>query len=566
MSNQTNTQSKLALYELTIDSDVNDLSGLSIVSIVADPAIQQKFQTFAVAEKVATTVDTERMLVMGPALVPNTPIYRHDATGEYYVTFTPQAIETMVHKYHANHRSNNSSFEHDGTLLNGITMVENFIVDRSRGQQPNSNYPNLSDGTWFVTFKIDNPEIWAAIKSGQFTGFSVEGLFNHIATTTKLHNRMKLSAEIYKDSTSKTTPAMDPILRTLNKIQKAIISSFTNLNKFGEALLVDLSKISYDGNEITLGERVYGEDPAGNPYILSDGQYLVRDSGTQFTIFDGFVSDVTLGQEPHEDDERRHQRQASDSNGTFEDEFKPNEEDLKKDPKKPYGEVEYADPGTQSDKVNRYPIDTEEHIRTAWNYINKRNASGDVAEIKKRIIAAWKKKIDSEGPPSAQNKNQKHNKLMTKEQKRLALLDKHKAELAKFDVADNNSATKNDEVDDVEDTAGDDAFANDLKELKDKNKELADKHDALSVRCDEMTAAHKALADKFDDYVTQQKVAHEKFTAMEATVEKLSKLPAAKEIKLPIERTISSNGETKVASQKLSASELLRARGIKTSK
>ncbi len=65
-----------------------------------------------------------------------------------------------------------------------------------------------------------------------------------------------------------------------------------------------------------------------------------------------------------------------------------------------YGNVAYADP------VNKkYPIDTEEHIRAAWNYINQaRNAAkypDKGAVIKRKIIAAWKRKIDEAGPPSA---------------------------------------------------------------------------------------------------------------------------------------------------------------------
>lgn len=79
----------------------------------------------------------------------------------------------------------------------------------------------------------------------------------------------------------------------------------------------------------------------------------------------------------------------------------------KDEDKKPYGDVEYADPGYQEDKKKRYPIDTEAHIRAAWNYINKEKnqeqyTSSQVASIKRRIIAAWKKKIDKDGPPSAQ--------------------------------------------------------------------------------------------------------------------------------------------------------------------
>lgn len=69
--------------------------------------------------------------------------------------------------------------------------------------------------------------------------------------------------------------------------------------------------------------------------------------------------------------------------------------------KKKYGDVKFADP-----KNNKYPIENEAHIRAAWVYINKeKNAAKyseeDLAAIRKRIIAAWKDKIDSSGPPSA---------------------------------------------------------------------------------------------------------------------------------------------------------------------
>ena len=71
-----------------------------------------------------------------------------------------------------------------------------------------------------------------------------------------------------------------------------------------------------------------------------------------------------------------------------------------------YGSVTYADPGFQDDKKPRYPVDTAAHIRAAWSYIgmpkNQRQySSAQVAHIKSKIVAAWKDKIDSAGPPSA---------------------------------------------------------------------------------------------------------------------------------------------------------------------
>ena len=57
-----------------------------------------------------------------------------------------------------------------------------------------------------------------------------------------------------------------------------------------------------------------------------------------------------------------------------------------------YGDVEYADPTN-----NKYPIDTAEHIRAAWAYINREENAAkydadEVSTLKERIKRAAKKK------------------------------------------------------------------------------------------------------------------------------------------------------------------------------
>ena len=66
------------------------------------------------------------------------------------------------------------------------------------------------------------------------------------------------------------------------------------------------------------------------------------------------------------------------------------------DAKEPYGDVKYADPGYQEDGKKRYPIDTPDHIRAAWSYINQEGNAGkyspeQLKKIKARIRAAMKK-------------------------------------------------------------------------------------------------------------------------------------------------------------------------------
>lgn len=64
--------------------------------------------------------------------------------------------------------------------------------------------------------------------------------------------------------------------------------------------------------------------------------------------------------------------------------------------KTPYGNVTYADPGYQADKVERYPLDSADHCRAAWSYINQKDNAAkytpqQLTVIKDRIVVAAKK-------------------------------------------------------------------------------------------------------------------------------------------------------------------------------
>lgn len=66
------------------------------------------------------------------------------------------------------------------------------------------------------------------------------------------------------------------------------------------------------------------------------------------------------------------------------------------DTKKPYGDVSYADPGYQTDGKKRYPLDSADHCRAAWSYINmpknaEKYTASQLSLIKGRIKAAAKR-------------------------------------------------------------------------------------------------------------------------------------------------------------------------------
>lgn len=69
---------------------------------------------------------------------------------------------------------------------------------------------------------------------------------------------------------------------------------------------------------------------------------------------------------------------------------------MEKDSKEPYGNVTYADPGYQADNKKRYPLDTEQHVKAAWSYINMEKNAGkytapQISRIKGKIKSAAKK-------------------------------------------------------------------------------------------------------------------------------------------------------------------------------
>lgn len=133
----------------------------------------------------------------------------------------------------------------------------------------------------------------------------------------------------------------------------------------------------------------WNEDSEGNP---------VR-TLKEVSLHDGDVAAVAYPAYPDTDVNMRSLKELADAGETR---LHPEA----RDDKKPYGAVDYADPGHQSDSVHRYPIDTVKHIKADWSYINKSNdaakySASQLSSIKAKIIAAWKEKIDKDGPPSA---------------------------------------------------------------------------------------------------------------------------------------------------------------------
>lgn len=166
----------LPIYQIVMDDEIDSDLQMDFVSLVPNPAIKKNFLKFN-AEHFA--IQADRQIISGPAMLADVPIYRSNAQfGEYYVVFTPPTIMSMVQKFFRKGYQNNINLFHDQAQSGGAVVFESFISDKSRGIMPMKGFEEANDGSWFVSMKVFDPEVWDRVKNGEFSGMSIEGVFD----------------------------------------------------------------------------------------------------------------------------------------------------------------------------------------------------------------------------------------------------------------------------------------------------------------------------------------------------------------------------------------------------
>ena len=169
---------KLPVYRLDIN-EFDDETGIEFVSLVETPAIQKDFLAFAEIAQRFEIKDEEKRIVTGAAMIADLPIYRRDdVRGEYYVVFDKESIFKIAKKWARGNKYDAVNTHHNTPIADGVSLFESYIIDRQRGVMPPRGFEEVADGSWFVSYLIDNDEVWAKVKSGEFKGFSVEGIFD----------------------------------------------------------------------------------------------------------------------------------------------------------------------------------------------------------------------------------------------------------------------------------------------------------------------------------------------------------------------------------------------------
>jgi hypothetical protein len=169
---------KLPVYKLDIN-EWDEETGIEFVSLVESPAIQKDFLAFSETPIKFAIQDEEKRIVTGAAMIADLPIYRRDdVRGEYYVVFDKESIFKIAKKWARGNKYDAVNTHHRNPIMDGVSLFESYIIDRERGVMPPKGFDEVADGSWFVSYLVDNDDVWARVKEGEFKGFSVEGVFD----------------------------------------------------------------------------------------------------------------------------------------------------------------------------------------------------------------------------------------------------------------------------------------------------------------------------------------------------------------------------------------------------
>lgn len=266
----------LPLYNITPDM-TDENQGMFLVSLVEEPAVEIDFLAFAKENLLFAVQDTEKHIVTGVSILADTPIYRRNKNGEFYVQFRKEDIPAIVEKFMQRGLSNFINIQHDETTLSNTdaVLVESYFVNKERGIVPNE-FVNVTDGSWITSYKILNEDIWQQIKSGDLKGFSIEISSElELAMEKQPTEEEQMDKEIISNCFAEKVIPVNSDTSIVDQI--SIPKDNIDMNTFNEASVeyaIENHKIvllTYTGNEATSFRQgavsAYGYTSAGNKAI-----------------------------------------------------------------------------------------------------------------------------------------------------------------------------------------------------------------------------------------------------------------------------------------------------------
>lgn len=178
----------IPLVQFTFDEN-DPQAGMKAISLVDKPAIESNFEYFNNAKPKSQyfAIAGYEGVVQGLALIPDKPILRYDMEGQpYFGYFTADTIKKLRNSFQKQLMSNNISIDHNGQPIAGYLM-ESFIIDSPErlADVQSKGIKEATLGSWYVQYKIDDPQVFQKVVDGELKGFSIEAF---LQTFLKVNN------------------------------------------------------------------------------------------------------------------------------------------------------------------------------------------------------------------------------------------------------------------------------------------------------------------------------------------------------------------------------------------
>lgn len=180
MSKKVFKDSKYPVYEIVVGEEDDDGTGIRLVSLVDEPAIEIKGVALSKEKNIREVFfkkNGDKQIIVGPVLIPNKKILREDEDGNYYYNiFSSESIAKLVEKFNRRGDNRRINIDHTTKMVDAY-IKESWIVEDTYYDKSKLYGFNVPKGTWMAIIKVEDEDFWQKeVKENEKFGFSIEGL------------------------------------------------------------------------------------------------------------------------------------------------------------------------------------------------------------------------------------------------------------------------------------------------------------------------------------------------------------------------------------------------------
>jgi len=270
-------------------------AGVTAISLVDRPAILVDWVAFSDNQNQKNIqfkfADEDKRIILGPVMIPEMNIARVDKDGnEFEVFYSAETVNELSQHFLKTGKQTSATLEHEHTL-NGITVVESWLIEDPAKDKSAAYGFNLPKGTWMVSMHVEDDDIWQGIKDDKLKGFSIEAYLENKVIKNSIVDELQKTMDMLKSKIADISrqvfgeqQAPEVETKTSKDEKQTDMGSVAVTDADGNAV-----ELIFAGDAIEVGTGVNlmieGEEVAA-----PDGDYMA--DGQVYVVVDGAVAEV----------------------------------------------------------------------------------------------------------------------------------------------------------------------------------------------------------------------------------------------------------------------------------